>query len=149
MLSEHCNTLVLRPRLFLNSKFFSIGIGIVIEFSKLRYWYLYWYWFSKSGVLILILVSISEIWNIDIDIGIETWSSTIKYWYCLIQAGIAHLWFRLSTKSGIDTKKLVKWGEMHFNGYFMSENLNFNENITEIVNFCVETLTYFQSLSYF
>ena len=38
---------------------------------------------------------------------------------------------------------------MHFNGYFMSENLNFNENITEIVNFCVETLTYFQSLSYF
>ena len=89
--SEYCNTLVLRLRLILNDKIFSIGIGIVIEFSKLRYWYWYLYWFSKSGVLVLKSVSISEIWNIDIDIGIETWFFRIKYWYWLIQAGIAHL----------------------------------------------------------
>ena len=94
MHSEYCNTLVLRPRLILNYKFFSIGI--VIEFSKLRYWYWYLYWFSKSGVLVLKSVSISEIWNIDIDIGIETWFFRIKYWYWLIRAGIAHLWYRLS-----------------------------------------------------
>ena len=91
--SEYCNTLVLRLRLILNDKIFSIGIGIVIEFSKLRYWYWYLYWFSKSGVLVLKLVSISEIWNIEIDIGIETWFFRIKYWYWLIRAGIAHLWF--------------------------------------------------------
>ena len=89
--SEYCNTLVLRSRLILNDKIFSIGIGIVIEFSKLRYWYWYLYWFSKSGVLVLKSVSISEIWNIDIDIGIETWFFRIKYWYWLIRAGIAHL----------------------------------------------------------
>ena len=92
MHSEYCNTLVLRPRLILNYKIFSIGIGIVIEFSKLRYWYWYLYWFSKSGVLVLKSVSISEIWNIEIDIGIETWFFRIKYWYWLIRAGIAHLW---------------------------------------------------------
>ena len=89
--SEYCNTLVLRSRLILNDKIFSIGIGIVIEFSKLRYWYWYLYWFSKSGVLVLKSVSISEIWNIEIDIGIETWFFRIKYWYWLIRAGIAHL----------------------------------------------------------
>ena len=94
--SEYCNTLVLRPRLILNYKIFSIGIGIVIEFSKLRYWYWYLYRFSKSGVLILKLVSISEIWNIDIDIGIETWFFRIKYWYWLIRAGIAHLWVNVT-----------------------------------------------------
>ena len=92
MHSEYCNTLVLRPRLILNYKIFSIGIGIVIEFSKLRYWYWYLYWFSKSGVLVLKSVSISEIWNIEIDIGIEIWFFRIKYWYWLIRAGIAHLW---------------------------------------------------------
>ena len=91
MHSEYCNTLVLRARLILNYKIFSLGIGIVIEFSKLRYWYWYLYWFSKSGVLVLKSVSISEIWNIDIDIGIETWFFRIKYWYWLIRAGIAHL----------------------------------------------------------
>ena len=100
MHSEYCNTLVLRPRLILKYKIFSIGIGIVIEFSKLRYWYWYLYWFSKSGVLVLKSVSISEIWNIDIDIGIETWFFRIKYWYWLIRAGIAHLWF-VSSKPGI------------------------------------------------
>ena len=94
MHSEYCNTLVLRPRLILNYKIFSIGIGIVIEFSKLRYWYWYLYWFSKSGVLVLKSVSISEIWNIEIDIGIETWFFRIKYWYWLIRAGIVHLWGR-------------------------------------------------------
>ena len=92
--SEYCNTLVLRSRLILNDKIFSIGIGIVIEFSKLRYWYWYLYWFSKSGVLVLKSVSISEIWNIEIDIGIETWFFRIKYWYWLIRAGIAHLCFK-------------------------------------------------------
>ena len=97
LLSEYYNTWALRPRLFLNSNFSGIGIGIVIEFAKLRYWYWYWYWCSKSGVLILILVSISDIWNIDNDIGIVKWSSRIKYWYCLIQAGIAHLCYRANT----------------------------------------------------
>ena len=92
MHSEYCNTLVLRPRLRLNCKIFSIGIGIVIEFLKQRYWYWYLYWFSESGVLILKLVSILEIWNINIDIGIETWFFRIKYRYWLFQAGIAHLW---------------------------------------------------------
>ena len=98
--SEYCNTLVLRSRLILNDKIFSIGIGIVIEFSKLRYWYWYLYWFSKSGVLVLKSVSISEIWNIEIDIGIETWFFRIKYWYWLIRAGIAHLWAFTFTKQG-------------------------------------------------
>ena len=106
---EYCNTLVLRPRLRLNYKIFSIGI--VIEFLKLRYWYWYLYWFSKSGVLILKLVSILEIWNIDIDIGIETWFFRIKYRYWLIQASIAHLWALLSL---ID----FYWNDMQCNNFW-------------------------------
>ena len=111
--SEYCNTLVLRSRLILNDKIFSIGIGIVIEFSKLRYWYWYLYWFSKSGVLVLKSVSISEIWNIDIDIGIETWFFRIKYWYWLIRAGIAHLWLWLKIRKHYSTEDTYYISVLH------------------------------------
>ena len=48
--------------------------------------------------------SILEIKSIDIDIGIETWFLRIKYWYWLIQAGIAHLWPNFLSKKLIRVK---------------------------------------------